>query len=204
MTRDEEEARAVKVVNQATVNPIPVQIIVNEDDDPDAAIYDTLTGALSVIDTVHHNVHDGKFWEAEHNSSSVANNASLDVRFKTTKDFHFTASVSAGGQSQIFLYEGANISGGTALKVWNNYRGRGDAGNPISAWHTPVVTSTGVNTLVNGRIVVGGTSPTTRVGGALRQNSEIIVSPNTEYLLRVTNISGAAVAVSIAIGGYTT
>lgn len=200
-TRLEEEARSVIIAahDLSTQHPIPVVFDVNEQE----ALHDDLTNALVVMDSIHHEVHEGHFWEAEHNSSSVANSSSLDMRFRVTKDFHFSASVSAGGQSQVFLYEGANIAGGTALTVWNNYRGRGDANPPLSAWHTPAVTSTGSSALVNGRIVVGGTSPQTRVGGAIRSNSEIIVKPNTEYLLRVTNISGAAVAISIAIGGYT-
>lgn len=80
---------------------------------------------------------------------------------------------------------------------------RSSANTPYSTvTHTPTVTATGSVTLVNGRILPGGTSPQTRVGGGIRQGVEWILAPNTKYLLRVTNGSGSTVAVNVGLEWY--
>jgi len=68
--------------------------------------------------------------------------------------------------------------------------------------HTPTVTATGTVTLVNGRILPGGNSPTTRVGGGIRSGAERILKPSTKYLMRVNNSSGSTIAVNVVLEWY--
>lgn len=168
------------------------------------APYDETTGAALVIDTVHHEVHEGEMFHASHTNGSVSNGASLDVLLVTgaTVETHVSWEVFAGGQVTVYLYEGATTSAaGTAVVAYNMKR---DSLNTPEATvtHTPTVTATGTTALINGRILPGGTSPTTRVGGGIRSGAEWILAPETQYLLRVTNTSGGTIAVNVGLEWY--
>lgn len=168
------------------------------------APFDETTGAALVIDTVHHEVHEGEMYHASHTNGSVANGANLDVLLVTgaTVETHASWEVFAGGQVRIYLYEAPTTSAnGTALTIYNMKR---DSLNTPEAlfYHTPTVSATGSVALVNGRILPGGTSPTTRVGGGIRSGAEWILAPGTKYLLRVTNTSGGTIAVNVGLEWY--
>lgn len=168
------------------------------------APFDETTGAALFIDTVHHEVHEGEMFHASHTNGSVANGVSLDVLLVTGAgvESHVSWEVFAGGLVTIYLYEAATTSAaGTAVPTYNMKR---DSLNTPEATvtHTPTVTATGTTALVNWRILPGGNSPTTRVGGGIRSGAEWILSPETQYLLRVTNTSGAAIAVNVGLEWY--
>lgn len=167
------------------------------------APFDEATGAALMIDTVHHEAHEGEMFHASQVWSSVNNAATVDlaVAVTTTHDAHLTFDVVAGGQVLVQLWEGPTYASlGTALPAWNmNRTFTNTAGSVIYA--TPTITSTGVITLVQ-RILPGGNSPTTRVGGGIRQGSEWVLAPGTVYLMRVTNQSGSAVPVNVAAEWY--
>lgn len=163
--------------------------------------YDEETGAVLTIDTLHHEVHEGEMFHAAH-TASVANGANLDFQLTTgAKDVHSAWEVFAGGQVTVSLFEAPTTSGGTAVAAYNMHR---DSPNtPQSAVvHTPTVSDTGSVALVNGRILPGGTSPTTRVGGGIRAGTEWILKPNTKYLLRVNNSSGGTIAINAVLEWY--
>ncbi len=165
------------------------------------APYDETTGAALVIDTVHHEVHEGEMFHASHTNGSVSNGANLDMLLVTgaTVETHVSWDVFAGGQVTVYLYEGATTS--AAVAAYNMKR---DSLNTPEATvtHTPTVTATGTTALVNGRILPGGTSNQTRVGGGIRSSAEWILAPETQYLLRVTNTSGGTIAINVGLEWY--
>ena len=168
------------------------------------APFDTTTGAAIVMDTIHHEVHEGEMFHVSHTNGSVANNASVDVLLVTGADVesHTSWEVFAGGQVTVYLYEGATTSAaGTALTAYNMRRNSLNAPD-ATVTHTPTVTATGSVALVNGRILPGGTSPTTRVGGGIRSGAEWILLPGTKYLMRITNKSGGTIAINVALEWY--
>lgn len=163
---------------------------------------DDLTGALAAIDVVHHEIHEGEYFFTEY-SASVNNAASLQIRILTGADgLHFDSDIGVGGQCQLYLYEAATISLGTPLVIYNRKRNDVTHTAPFQAWHTPTVGATGTTALIPGRLVPGGSSNQTRIGGFGGQRKEWILLPNTEYLLRITNTSGAAVVISATVEGY--
>lgn len=178
-----------------------VELAANIGGDEQALLTDELTGALSTIDVIHHEVHIGEMFMGEH-SASVLNGANLDIRLLTgANGCHATFEINVGGQATLYIYEAANISVGTVVNVWNMKRtATGIA--PFQMWHTPTVTGTGTVALVNGRLLAGGTNPTSRVGTGSRQNLEWILKPATEYLIRVTNSSGGAIIENVVVNGY--
>lgn len=167
---------------------------------------DETTGALLTIETIHHEVHEGEMFHVGYTAASVANNASVDVLLVTgaTVETHASWEVFGGGQVTVYLYEGPTVGEGdegTALTIYNMKR---DSANTpeAAAYHTPTVSATGTVALVNGRILPGGTSPTTRVGGGIRSGSEWILAPGTMYLMRITNTSGGTIAVNMGLEWY--
>lgn len=163
---------------------------------------DETTGAPNVIDTVHHEVHEGEMYHASY-TASVANGASLDLLFTlASKEAHTVFEVFAGGQVTIYLYENpTTTAAGTAVPAYNMKRSSNNTPG-AAVTHTPTVTATGSTALVNGRILPGGTSPQTRVGGGIRQGVEWILAPTAKYLLRVTNTSGSTISVNVALEWY--
>lgn len=167
------------------------------------APYDETTGAVLMIDTPHHEVHEGEMYHASHTVASLANGNNLDLLFRVgAKEAHTVFEIFAGGQVTVSLFEAPTTSAnGTALTAYNMKRN--SANVALSAVsHTPTVTATGSVALVNGRILPGGTSPTTRVGGGIRQGIEWIFAPNTAYLLRINNSSGGAIACNAGLEWY--
>lgn len=166
------------------------------------APFDATTGAALVMETVHHEVHEGEMFHAAYTNGSVANGANLDLQLTTgAKEAHTTWEVFAGGQVTVSLYEAPTTSGGTAVTAYNLKRSSTNTPTGAVA-HTPTVTATGTVTLVNGRILPGGNSPQTRVGGGIRSGAEWILKPATKYLMRVNNSSGSTIAVNCVLEWY--
>lgn len=163
---------------------------------------DPATGAPLIIDTVHHEVHEGEMFHASYTDGDVADDASVDMLLTVgAKECHATWEVFAGGQVSVYLYEAPTVADGTPITIYNMKRA--SANTPLSTVkHTPTVTATGTTALVNGRILPGGTSPTTRVGGGIRSGTEWILAPDTAYLMRVTNDSGAGIPINVVVEWY--
>jgi len=179
------------------LHAIPVKLTVKDVEDGQQILLlgDPITGLLSVMDSVHHEVHEGEMFAFER-SASISNGANMDIRFKTgAKRVHTGLSIAAAGQCVVSLYEAATISAGTPLSIYN--MNRTSSNSPLSsAFHTPTVGATGSVALVDGRLIAGGSTVQTRIGGAARIGSEYILKPNTEYLLRITNTSGVAAVIN--------
>jgi len=190
----------LRLVDKTTYHA-PVSVVVFED-----VLVDEQTNALKTIDTVHHEVHEGEMWHTGHTVASVANGNSMDLLFHSggAYDCHMTFEVFAGGQVSVYLYEAPTVAAegdGTPLVIYNMKRSHVGASHS-QAYHTPTISATGTTALVNGRILPGGTSAQTRVGGGIRQGVEWILNPGTNYLLRTTNTSGSAIAVNVGLEWY--
>lgn len=164
---------------------------------------DEHSGAITTIDVVHQKIHDKRMFHTEY-SASVLNGASQEILLIVgNEEAHITMAINASGQCLVYLYEGADASGGTAIPVYNKNRTDGTAHAPFTAAHTPVVVATGTVALIPGRLISGGTNPTTRVGDDTRTESEWDFDINTKYLLRVTNSAGSSCIINSIIEGYT-
>ena len=167
------------------------------------APFDEVTGAALVIDTVHHEAHEGEIFHASQVWSSVSNGASVEMAMQvtTTKDAHMTWDVVAGGQVLVQVWESPTYASlGTAVNGLNMNRTFTNT-SASTVYAAPTITSTGTTTLTQ-RILPGGSSPQTRVGGGIRQGSEWVFKPGGGYLVRITNQSGTAVPVNVAAEWY--
>lgn len=150
----------------------------------------------------HYNVHKGWFYQAEYLVASLANNGNLDLLINTgSKSVHFSHMIMAGGQCNVYLYEEPTASLGTIVPVYDMRRDSLLTAE-TTVRHTPTVTATGTTALIPGRLMPGGTSTPSRIGGEARADTEWMLKPNTAYLLRVTNTSGGTIAASAAVSFY--
>ena len=166
------------------------------------APFDNISGAPYWIDVAHYEIHYGGMFHAEHAVASVANNVAVNVLFRTgdTPD-HTIFEVSVGGQSTVQLWEAPTFGDlGTAIPSWNMNRVVTRTANTL-LYHTPSITATNEITLIN-RIIPGGSTAQTRVGGQSTKGVEWVLAANQDYLLRSTNTSGGAVPVSVMFEWY--
>ena len=143
--------------------------------------YDIFTGAQLTIDVSHHEVHEGEMFHAEFTNASVSDAASVDVLLHTgAKNAHTVFDVYAGGQARVYLYESVTVTTtGSAVTTYN--MNRSAALTPTVAISSTPTVLVGSVVLVNGRVLPGGASQQTRVGGGVRQGVEWILKPDTNY-----------------------
>ena len=161
---------------------------------------DEITGALTVIPTVHHEVHEGDMFTSSFIAQALADDATLELLLRTgaTKFVHLTFFASCGGDAEIALLESVTVnSSGVQMNERNNKRTENDNAELVVS-HTP--TTVGGIFLLEA-ILPGGTGGNAS-GGLLRQDTEFILKQSADYLLSLTNRSGAAKPAGIVINWY--
>lgn len=165
---------------------------------------DEITSALTVIDTVHHEVHEGETFQACYktpDASPLADNASIDLLFIVGARFpHFTFTAAAGADAEVRLYEGTTVSAnGTGISVMNMKRIPPIMIAGVAAFHTPTITTLG--TMLIEALLPGGTGGNS-AGGIARAGTEWDLNTNTNYLLRLINRGGNNQPASIVAQWY--
>lgn len=165
-------------VNPAYVDKDGVSYIVSSDK------------AFPVIDVNHLRLHEGRAFYAYKlypDAAKLAAGASIDIAIAWASGIkpHLVYDANCGGDAEIFLYENAVVTGGTALSSFA--RNRTVATTSASAiLLNPTVTSVG--TLLEAEFIAGGTGK--KSGGGIAGTAEQILAPLTTYLFRLTNVNG--------------
>jgi hypothetical protein len=117
-------------------------------------------------------------------NDKLAANASLDLAVAWAQDVEprITITGICGGDSEAYLYEGATVSGGTAITA-SNLRRNSTRESQSAALVQPTVTDTG--TLLIQQILPGGVGK--RAGGGGGTTGRLYLKPLTTYLFRITN-----------------
>lgn len=170
-------------------------------DEKKIAVVDDASAALVGIDYIHHEIHEGVFFEVDAANATVADDGTVIAAITTPADMnsHLRWRLATGGDAQVEFLEGSTITGGTT-KAANN-RNRASANVPASVFTVdPTVTVDG--TVLSGPVFLPG--GTIIVSGGATQDSfiEWILQPSTTYVLRITNISGASQPISVAFDWY--
>lgn len=169
---------------------------------------DEVTQKPILIDFVHHEVHEGNTFQAcqkTADDSPVADNASYDMLLITGNEAeaHLVFSAAAGGICELIFYKDTTVSdNGAQIDVQNMRQSlHGIKLNTTRAFTTPTITLVG--TMMHIRLLPGGTGPGQSTSGStIRENTEWVLEPNTNYLIRVTNRSGGAQPISILTQWY--
>ena len=142
------------------------------------------------VDVNHLRLHEGRAFYAYKlypNSARLDAGANIDIAIAWASGIkpHITYDANCGGDAELYLYEGAVVTGGTALSSFA--RNRTIATTSASAiLLNPTVTSAG--TLLEAEFIAGGTGK--KSGGGISETTEQVLAPLTTYLFRLTNVNG--------------
>jgi hypothetical protein len=119
----------------------------------------------------------------------LAAEASLDIALAFASGVTPEISISGlcGGDAVGYLYEGATVTGGTALTPVNKNRNSLTT-SQSAALLNPTVTNVG--TMLLTQVLIGGTGK--KASGGQTGASDLILKPLTTYLFRITNANGTA------------
>jgi hypothetical protein len=147
----------------------------------------------------HQLVHAGRLFYASHIYASVANDAAAELALVTdTAQPHLFARFAHAGDHDVYLFEGATVSGGTLVASIN--RNRTSVTSPGAlVTHSPTVSADG--TELYEEFVAGGKWGQS-AGGAIRTESEWVLAPATTYVFRIINRSGTTARASISCEWY--
>ncbi len=143
-----------------------------------------------IIDVNHLRLHEGRAFYAYKlypDATKLVSGASIDIAIAWASGIkpHLVYDANCGGDAEIYLYEGAVVTGGTTLSSFS--RNRTIATTSASAiLFNPTVTSTG--TLLEAEFIAGRTGK--KAGGGIVGTTEQILAPLTTYLFRLTNVNG--------------
>ncbi len=145
-----------------------------------------------IVDVNHLRLHEGRAFKAYRiypEAAKLADGASCNIAIAWASGVypHILMDASCGGNAELYMYEGATVSGGTSFTAIK--RNRTSATTSSSAiLINPTVTTTG--TEIDAELVAGGAGK--KSGGAGTGSLEIVLNPLTTYLFRLTNVSGTA------------
>jgi hypothetical protein len=134
----------------------------------------------------------GHLWDS---ANKVLDGAFADIVVATPASvtIHGVFVVDSGGESELYVYEGAVVSGGTQLVVGNRNRRSANVSSLVAA-HSPSVITLGNQ--IESSLVVGGSGPHSQ-GGSANFDDEFILALDTVYLIRLKNTSGLSKAMHI-------
>ena len=161
--------------------------------DKDGASYITSSDRpFPIVDINHLRLHEGRAFKAYRiypDATKLADGASCNIAIAWASGVyaHLLIDASCAGNAELYMYEGATVSGGTSFTAVK--RNRTSATTSQSAiLINPTVTVTG--TEIDAELVAGGAGK--KSGGGGSGALEIILNPLTTYLFRLTNVSGTA------------
>jgi len=164
------------------------------------ALVDSVSGGRVTIDFVTALVHVGKVFRISMYDAALADTNSQELLIQVgDNEIHINVTVSVLGDFEVFLFEGTTVSDdGTPVVPLNLNR----TSSLVSAGtFSTSPTITGDGTELAHAVLPGGQrnqAIENEVGG----DGEVILAPNTIYLLRSTNFSGGASRVSTSIVFY--
>jgi len=143
-----------------------------------------------IVDINHLRLHEGKAFKAYKiypEATKLAAGASCNIAIAWASNVyaHLLVDASCGGDAELYIYEGATVTGGTSFTAVK--RNRTSATTSQSAiLINPTVTVTG--TEIDAEIVAGGAGK--KAGGGGAGALEMVLNPLTTYLFRLTNVNG--------------
>jgi hypothetical protein len=146
---------------------------------------DLLSGSLFQISLEHKRLHDGYHFEI--GSFETLNNGASAVFGVTTPDTatyaHMTFKVDGTSQTELYIYEDSEYTGGTATTAINNNRVSSNT-SVLSIYKNPTVSSLG-KLLFSQSKGLSGTNPTVADNeGIFERDKEIILNKNKKYIFK--------------------
>jgi hypothetical protein len=166
--------------------------------DGGVANVDKYNDALTVQSEVHTKIHSGAFFTATHYDGAVSDAASVNILIVPSGICHARFIVSVGGDCEVYLYEGTTTSSaGTTVPSYDRNRVSKNAAS-AAITHSPTITNDRFLRMTV--FMPGGTKKSSSGSGSSFE--EWVLDDAVPFLLRVTNVSGAASPVGVEIDFY--
>jgi hypothetical protein len=171
--------------------------------DKDGAQYLTSSDRpFPTLDINHLRLHEGRAYNAYRmypDAAKLAAGASCNIAVAWASNVyaHLLVDASCGGDAELYIYEGATVTGGTSFTAISRNRVI-DAASQSAILINPTVTSTG--TQLDGQLITGGTGR--KAGGGGANSLEMVLKPLTTYLFRLTNVNGTAHMAELLLEWY--
>ena len=157
-----------------------------------------LSNPAIIRDTVHENTHEGLVFVVSHIFVDITDEDDVDYLIQVgDSSQHSAFAADGGGNARFIIYENPTFTAsGTGLQAFNLNR-KSDNKSKGTFSHSPTVTDPGTAIFSvslpggNKHAAVGGEG-----GGLARAGQEIILGPNTNYLVRLTNLAGSTQSLS--------
>jgi hypothetical protein len=155
-----------------------------------------------VLDINHLRLHEGRAFKAYRiypDATKLAAGASCNIAIAWASGVnpHILLDATCGGDAELYIYEGAVVTGGTSFTAVNRHRILNTA-SQSAILINPTVTSVG--TEIDAEIIAGGSGK--KSGGAGSSALEMVFKPLTTYLFRLTNVNGTAHMAELIIEWY--
>jgi len=157
---------------------------------------------IPTLDVNHLRLHEGRAFKAYRlypDSAKLAAGASCNIAIAWASGVtaHILVDASCGGDAELYIYEGAVVTGGTSFTAINRHRIL-DTASQSAILINPTVTSVG--TQIDGEIIAGGSGK--KSNGAGSSALEMVFKPLTTYLFRLTNVNGTSHMAELIIEWY--
>ena len=151
---------------------------------------DNATLNIISIDHPHHEVHDGDHYNIR-NITTLGSNAALEFGVSTpvgSKWAHMTFAIEGTSQTELRVWEGATLSGGTAITAINNNRNCGNI-SILTIKSNPVVSgasaTSGTLLEVHSKGLAGTNPAAADSFGSITREDEMIMKSGTSYLYEI-------------------
>ena len=173
----------------------------NDGSKTDESVLDIESSCLRTIDTEHSKIHEGKAFIASTYKEDLADDAEYNFLIKNTdvSELHAVFAINFEGNAIVDVFEGTTVSAdGTEITVYNRKRSSTTASG-ATAFHTPTITDDG--TSISKTVIPGASGPNAS-GGNNQGRFEWLLKVDTNYMVRVKNIAGAAKSGTITADFY--
>lgn len=157
---------------------------------------------LPTLDINHLRLHEGRAYNVYRIYPDVAklgSGASCNIAIAWAGNTypHLLIDASCGGDAELYVYEGATVTGGTAFTAVRRNRVI-ESTSQSAVLINPTVTNIG--TEIGAHVISGGTGK--HAGGAGTNALEHVLKPLTTYLFRLTNVNGTAHMAELILEWY--
>lgn len=151
----------------------------------------------------HARIHDGYSYDASFlkgKLNELADGADLNILIQAVTGMHFIFEVACGGNAEIYFFNEPTWSDqGTTITAFNkNDYSTNTTTNIIT--HTPTLDTDGTQRM--SKLLPGGNKTAGSGGSDGSYSREIDLKAGNNYMIRVTNISGAIQPTSVAVEWY--
>lgn len=145
---------------------------------------------LPMLDINHLRLHEGRAYNAYKiypDAAKLASGTSCNIAIAWASNVyaHLLIDASCGGDAELYIYENAVVTSGTAFTAVRRNRVI-DVASQSAVLINPTVTTAG--TEIGAHVITGGTGK--HAGGAGTNALEMVLKPLTTYLFRLTNVNG--------------